>query len=164
MGIVEHMNGQILNAHDKADRIIELLEQLESGISDVVDNTHAESMREKSQRIPVRQISDANGVATIALQVPQGIAWQLISASITGAAPGPGVGVRVYLGANDPVNLIHAENYPSAAYTFNFGSDEYVPQGQQVVVEYVGQGVGTAVTLNLKVQILREVGHPAFRE
>lgn len=154
MGFLDHMNGQVLNAHDKADKALEMLDQQTELLADILQNTRAETLRESVRRIPAQAVADASGVATIALQVPQGIAWNLISIAITGGVAAQG-GCFVYLNSNEPMNLIRVLSYAQRV-SDDFCENEYVPQGATVVIEFVGQPAGQVCTANLKIQNLRE--------
>lgn len=155
MGIMEHLNGQVLNAHEKADAALELLAVHAECLARIATNTESEVLRQTYQRVPFTMDIDGTGVGRTVLQVPQGIGWDLVSFAVVGLAAG---NFAIYLGSEDGVGLLYGKAIPAAPFRLSdiFAGEEYVPQGQQVVIVCDTQTAGGQVRGNLKVNILPE--------
>lgn len=149
MNLLETMTGNVANAHEKADKILQELENQSEELATIADNFRSAQQRRQFTRMPLQGVADATGVCTIVKQVPVGMSWDMVSLSASG---GPAGGCFVYLNTNEPINLIRVLNYGQRM-SDDFNEDENIPGGQNIVVEFTGQPIGQICTVNLKVSV-----------
>lgn len=155
MSILEHLNGQVLNAHEKADACLAHLADQSDLLARIAEQTEADSNRQTYQRIPFVGTADAAGLVRVVLQVPQSIGWDLVSFAVIGTAAG---NASLFLGNEDGTGLILTQAIPAAPFrmSYIFAGEESVPSGQQVTILIETQVVAQDVRGNLKVNILPE--------
>lgn len=155
MSFLDQFHHAAADGHAKADVALQELSRQSDYLARLVEYAEADTYRDRYRRIPLAGNADNNGNCTFAVPVPQGIAWDLVSITGSGAPATANTGMFVYLNSNDPANLIHVLTYATRMSDL-FAGQEYVPQGALVVVEFVGQPAGQYCTANLKVQNLKE--------
>lgn len=155
MSLFEGITGQLGDAHDKADVALGHLADQAHLLGVIAQNTEASLLRQTYQRIPFVATADATGVARVVLQVPQGIAWDLISVAGVGTAAG---NLSLFIGNEDGTGLVTTVPVPATPFrvSYTFPGEESCPQGVQITILVEGQTVGADFRGNLKVNVLPE--------
>lgn len=146
--LMENLHHSSMSAHEKGERIIELLEDMLGEFQEVRDTLQAEDDQDTFIPYVFQGVTDAAGNAVVIMERRPGYVLELISFAAVGQTAN--AGFQVYANDQTPQNLIFAGTLQQPFWSDRFQEGSVIPDGSKLIVVWSGAGNTVNVTATLR--------------